>query len=155
LSQSQAAHDGGGELRDGHVEHQRPARWDQLGKTSARFGATRVAIPNAVSNHLVATITVDRPPTREFSKLRLSFLRSAVLNGACAVMPAESLDRVPRAEREVACLTLCVSESNMLALKAELEGIRQHLLERYMADPEPERVVQVNIQMFPLSNKKG
>jgi len=68
---------------------------------------------------------------------------------------AEALDVVPRDEREIAALTLCVSEARMYELKAELEVFREHLLQRYMKDERPERVVQVNFQMFPLSGKKG
>lgn len=67
---------------------------------------------------------------------------------------AEAIDRVPREEREIGALTLCVSEARMHELKAELEAVRLRLLERYMKDENPERVVQVNLQMFPLSAKK-
>lgn len=67
---------------------------------------------------------------------------------------AEALDSVPRAEREIAALTLCVSEARMQELKRELEAFRHQLAVRYQADPEPERVVQVNFQLFPLSKKK-
>jgi uncharacterized protein (TIGR02147 family) len=66
---------------------------------------------------------------------------------------AEALDHVPRDEREIAALTLCISEARMLELKLELEAFRMQLLERYMRDETPERVVQVNFQMFPLSAK--
>ena len=67
---------------------------------------------------------------------------------------SEALDSVPRDEREIASLTLCVSEERMHELKAELEAFRQRLLERYMREEEPERGVQVNFQMFPMSGKK-
>jgi uncharacterized protein (TIGR02147 family) len=67
---------------------------------------------------------------------------------------AEALDRVPREDREIAALTMCVSEARMRELKAELEAFRNRLAERYKADPQPERVVQVNFQLFPLSRKK-
>jgi uncharacterized protein (TIGR02147 family) len=68
---------------------------------------------------------------------------------------AEALDLVPRAEREIASLTLCLSEERMHELKAELEAFRERLLQRYMKDERPERVLQVNLHMFPLSAKKG
>jgi uncharacterized protein (TIGR02147 family) len=68
---------------------------------------------------------------------------------------AESLDLVPRDEREIGALTFCLSEERMLELKRELEAFREQLLLRYMKDERPERVVQVNLQMFPLSAKKG
>jgi uncharacterized protein (TIGR02147 family) len=68
---------------------------------------------------------------------------------------ADALDLVPREEREIGALTLCLSEARMHELKAELEAFREHLLRRYMKDERPERVVQVNLQMFPLSGRKG
>ena len=68
---------------------------------------------------------------------------------------AEALDHVPRDEREIASLTLCISEARMRELKAELEAFREHLLQKYMNDETPERVVQVNFQMFPLSAKRS
>jgi uncharacterized protein (TIGR02147 family) len=67
---------------------------------------------------------------------------------------AEAIDRVPRDEREIASLTLCVSETKLRELKRELETIREQLVQRYMADEHPERVVQVNFQMFPLFQKR-
>jgi uncharacterized protein (TIGR02147 family) len=68
-------------------------------------------------------------------------------------LAAESLDRVPREDREIGALTLCISQAQMRDLKAELERFEQHLLQRYGAE-DAERVVQVNFQLFPLSNRK-
>lgn len=68
---------------------------------------------------------------------------------------AEALDAVPRDEREVASLTLCMSESRMQELKAELEHFREDLLHRYGADADAERVVHVGLQMIPLSSKES
>jgi uncharacterized protein (TIGR02147 family) len=67
---------------------------------------------------------------------------------------AEALDRVPREEREIASLTLCVSAAQFARLKAELAALRNLLLQRYQADADAERVVQVNFQLFPLSQKR-
>jgi uncharacterized protein (TIGR02147 family) len=67
---------------------------------------------------------------------------------------SEAIERVPREEREIASLTLCISEERLVQLKAELEAIQSRLAESYQSDPRPQRVVQVNIQMFPLSQKK-
>ncbi len=75
----------------------------------------------------------------------------AQFHRAMMVRAAESLDLVPREEREIAGLTLCLSQARLHELKAELEAFRTHLLERFMRDECPERVVQVNFQMFPLS----
>jgi uncharacterized protein (TIGR02147 family) len=67
---------------------------------------------------------------------------------------AEALDRVPREEREIASLTLCLSEARMAELKAQLERFRAELLQSYGTDGDSKRVVQVNLQMFPLSVKE-
>ena len=67
---------------------------------------------------------------------------------------AEALDRVPRDEREIASLTLCVSAAQFERLKLELAALRNLLLQRYQADPDAERVVQLNFQLFPLSQKR-
>jgi uncharacterized protein (TIGR02147 family) len=64
-----------------------------------------------------------------------------------------ALERVPREEREVASLTLCLSRARAKELKAELEQLQQQWLQRYGAEGA-EQVVQLNVQMFPLSRGK-
>ena len=49
-------------------------------------------------------------------------------------LASEALERVPRDEREIASLTLCISQRQMLELKAELERIEELLLQRYPSD---------------------
>lgn len=68
---------------------------------------------------------------------------------------AAALDVVPRAEREIAALTLCVSDTQMTELKERLERFREELLQLYTAGPDASRIVQVNLQMFPLSVKES
>lgn len=67
-------------------------------------------------------------------------------------LAAESLDRVPRDEREIASLTLCLSPDQLEQLKGELAQFRSRLLQRYQSSPESQRVVQLNFQLFPLSS---
>jgi uncharacterized protein (TIGR02147 family) len=64
---------------------------------------------------------------------------------------AEAIDLVPREQREIASLTLCLSERRLRELKAQLAKLRDELLHEYTADADARRVVQVNFQMFPLS----
>ncbi len=97
------------------------------------------------SGRLVQAETVVETPAGPLGHQVAQFHR------AMMVRAAEALDVVPRQEREIAGLTLCLSEARLRELKAELEAFRTHLLERYMRDEQPERVVQVNFQMFPLS----
>ena len=64
---------------------------------------------------------------------------------------AEALDGLPREERDLSCLTLCVSEAKLAELKERVRGFRQELLRTAELDDSPERVVQINFQIFPLS----
>ena len=68
-------------------------------------------------------------------------------------LAAESLDRVPRDEREIASVTLCLADEQLQQLKAELQAFRNHLLQKYQTGANASRVVQLNLQMFPLSQK--
>lgn len=64
---------------------------------------------------------------------------------------AAAIDVVPREEREIASLTLCISEARLGELKDQLQRLRAELLQLYQPDEEAERVVQLNLQMFPLT----
>lgn len=67
---------------------------------------------------------------------------------------AESLDTCGREEREIAGLTLSLSEAQVKKLKRTLYRFRQELLQAAIDAAEsetPTRVVQVNFQMFPLT----
>jgi uncharacterized protein (TIGR02147 family) len=67
---------------------------------------------------------------------------------------AAALDEIPRGEREIAALTLCLSSAQIVELKQRLERFREELLQLYTAGPDASRIVQVNLQMFPLSVKE-
>lgn len=63
----------------------------------------------------------------------------------------EALDTLPREERDLSTLTLCVSEDKLIELKQRVRTFRQELLRTAELDDVPERVVQINFQIFPLS----
>jgi uncharacterized protein (TIGR02147 family) len=69
----------------------------------------------------------------------------------------ESIDLVPAAERDISSLTLCLGRGGLVALKERLQQIRRELLELSALESNPEQVVQVNFQLFPLSRvtKRG
>lgn len=66
---------------------------------------------------------------------------------------AIALDEVPRAEREIASLTLAVSPAEAARLKERLYALRQELLQSSLEAPSEERteVIQINLQLFPLT----
>jgi len=72
---------------------------------------------------------------------------------AMIAQASESIDRFPAHEREIASLTLCVDESMLPALKQRLQAFRREFMQFAEGSGVPERVVQVNFQMFPLSKR--
>jgi uncharacterized protein (TIGR02147 family) len=67
---------------------------------------------------------------------------------------SEALDTVPREQREISSLTLCVSREVMLDLKERIREFRRELLQAAELQGEPETVIQINFQLFPLSDGK-
>lgn len=67
---------------------------------------------------------------------------------------SDALERVPREEREIGSLTLCLSEAQMRELKALLARFREEVMQQFPAGEDAKRVVQVNVHMFPLSVKE-
>lgn len=67
---------------------------------------------------------------------------------------SEAIDRVPRDEREISSITVCVSHEVMLRLKERIRDFRRELLQLAELEGKPERVVQINFQLFPLSKKE-
>lgn len=67
---------------------------------------------------------------------------------------ADALEEVPRDQREISSLTLCVSDAVMQDLKERIREFRRELLQIAELEGKPERVVQINFQLFPLSEKK-
>jgi uncharacterized protein (TIGR02147 family) len=68
---------------------------------------------------------------------------------------SRAIDDVPRDEREISTLTLCVSHDVMLKLKERIREFRRELLHVAEQEGQSERVVQINFQLFPMSRKKG
>jgi uncharacterized protein (TIGR02147 family) len=64
---------------------------------------------------------------------------------------AHALDHIPRDQRDISCLTLCVSESKLRELQERVRTFRRELLQAAEVGDTPERVVQINFQLFPLS----
>lgn len=67
---------------------------------------------------------------------------------------SDALELFTRDEREIASLTLCIDEAVLPALKLRLQAFRRELMQYAEGSGEPERVVQVNFQFFPLSKGK-
>ena len=66
----------------------------------------------------------------------------------------DAVDSIPPENRDIACLTVTVSDNGFAQLKKELQLFRKRLLEVVKSDADPKNVFQVNLQLFPLTNTK-
>lgn len=84
-------------------------------------------------------------------------LHIVAFHRAMTLRAIESIDLVPAAERDISSLTLCLGRGGLATLKTRLQRLRRELLELSALETDPEQVVQVNFQLFPLSRapKRG
>lgn len=66
----------------------------------------------------------------------------------------DAIELIPRDEREISSVTVCVSRQRLRELKQQVREFRQQLLRTAEQDDTPECVVQINLQLFPLSKRK-
>jgi len=78
-------------------------------------------------------------------------LHIVAFHRAMTMRAMESIDLVPAAERDISSLTLCLGRAGLRTLKDRVQRLRRELLELSAMETDPEQVVQVNFQLFPLS----
>jgi uncharacterized protein (TIGR02147 family) len=62
----------------------------------------------------------------------------------------ESLDRFPKGERDVSCLTVTLSPASLEKVRERIKSARAEILEIAASEPAADRVMQCNFQVFPL-----
>jgi uncharacterized protein (TIGR02147 family) len=62
-----------------------------------------------------------------------------------------AMELVPAAERDISSLTLCVDAAGLSRLKERLADLRRELVELCESRASANRVVQINLQLFPLT----
>ena len=65
-----------------------------------------------------------------------------------------SIDLVPPGERDISSLTLLVGSDGLERLKRRLQRLRRELIQLSLLDAGAKQVVQLNLQLFPLSTGK-
>jgi uncharacterized protein (TIGR02147 family) len=66
----------------------------------------------------------------------------------------ESIDTVPREEREISSLTVCVSDSMRQRIKQRLQDTEDEIMQMVHEDRDPKSVYQINVQLFPVSQRE-
>jgi uncharacterized protein (TIGR02147 family) len=63
----------------------------------------------------------------------------------------EAMELVPALQRDISSITFCASEKLLPRLKKRMQEFRRELIELVEAEPERDQVVQLNLQLFPLT----
>lgn len=67
----------------------------------------------------------------------------------------ESLEHTPAGEREISAVTLSVSHKQERRVRHLMKEFQTYLLNSIPENEEPETVIQLNFQLFPLTKKAG
>jgi len=67
------------------------------------------------------------------------------------MLAAESIDTVPRSQRDISCLVVGLSNEGMQEYKQEIQKFRKKLLEIAEKEKKVQRVYHVNFQFYPMS----
>jgi uncharacterized protein (TIGR02147 family) len=67
----------------------------------------------------------------------------------------DSLDNIDKSERDISNLTITVSQETFEVMKKKLRELRSQFMAMACAEQAPDRVLQVNMQLFPLHKKPG
>lgn len=67
----------------------------------------------------------------------------------------DSMDLIAPEDRDISSLTLALGESGLRLFKQRLQRFRRELLELSALEDDPEQVVQINLQLFPLTRGRG
>lgn len=65
-----------------------------------------------------------------------------------------SMDEVPAGERDISAVTLCLPTGSLEKIKRRVREFRKELIAMEAPDCEGDRVVQVGIQIFPLTKSR-
>lgn len=65
---------------------------------------------------------------------------------------SESIDLIPRENRDLSFLTFRVSEQTAKKFKEKIRNFRRELAEEASLDPHPEAIFQLNLQLFPVTS---
>jgi uncharacterized protein (TIGR02147 family) len=69
-----------------------------------------------------------------------------------AKLAVEALDRFPKTERYFSGTTVSISAEVYSVIVEKIRALRRDILAHVQADPSPERVYHLNMQLFPLTS---
>lgn len=66
-----------------------------------------------------------------------------------------ALTEMPKGERDISCVTMSVSSQGLERIKSMIKECRQRILEIVQSDRDEDSVIQIRIQVFPITTPKA
>ena len=66
-------------------------------------------------------------------------------------MADAAIERFPAAKRDITALTLSINTERLGELKQKIAAFRQEILDNFAQDSNPDQVIQINFQVFPVT----
>lgn len=66
-----------------------------------------------------------------------------------------ALEELDREHRDISSVTVCLGEDGIRRMKERIQAFRRELLQLSASEGDPQQVIQVNVQMFPLTRSDG
>lgn len=70
-----------------------------------------------------------------------------------AQMAGDSIERVPREKRQISSVTLGLSKSSFEKISEMVKEVQLAIVEAASQEPHPEKIYQINFQVFPLTDE--
>lgn len=67
----------------------------------------------------------------------------------------DAMDSIPARQRDISGMTVCVRADKVAELKRRLRAFREELMDFCDSQEDPDVVLQINMQVFPLSKARG
>lgn len=83
----------------------------------------------------------------------VSFSGAANCHRQFLTLASESIDRIPREQRDLSAMTLGISAEMASKVKSMVQDFRKELVEAVSSDTSSEIVYQLNMQFFPLTQE--
>ncbi len=100
---------------------------------------------DAAGRWRASQLSLVAPQDEATALLRRSF------QDAMLVKAREALERVPPDQRDISCVTFSVSPAGMDRVKALVQEFHRQVIAVVQADRGEDRVMQMNLQLFPLT----
>jgi uncharacterized protein (TIGR02147 family) len=81
-------------------------------------------------------------------------MKPATNSRGLSPLAKQALMTISVEEREISATSMAIAPERMPKIKKEIRNFRKKIMDLAAQDPEPERVYQLSLQLFPMTRKQ-